>query len=150
MSNENNPPPNSLLEWFRQNHRREFDLQSEIARRAEEIFRDVTTQLPEGQIQPILVGVSKRPEVPRLGIVMNEPGMVFVGTMARAILDSLSAEFEGIILSSRIANEVIEKKVRDIISREDPTQGLKKCPHCQSDLRSISKYCDQCGKEFEE
>jgi hypothetical protein len=149
VSNENNPSPNSLLEWFRQNHRREFDLQSEIARRAEEIFRDVTTQLHEGQIQPILIGVSRRPEVPRLGIVMNEPGMVFVGTMARAILDSLSAEFEGII-SSRIANEVIEKKVRDIISREDPTQGLKKCPHCQSDLRSISKYCDQCGKELEE
>ena len=149
MSNENNPSPNSLLEWFRQNHRREFDLQGEIARRAEEIFRDVTTQLPEGQIQPILIGVSRRPEVPRLGIVMNEPGMVFVGTMARAILDSLSAEFEGII-SSRIANEVIEKKVRDIISREDPTQRLKKCPHCQNDLRSISKYCDQCGKELEE
>jgi hypothetical protein len=149
VSNENNPSPNSLLEWFRQNHRREFDLQSEIARRAEEIFRDVTTQLPEGQIQPILIGISRRPEVPRLGIVMNEPGMVFVGTMARAILDSLSAEFEGII-SSRIANEVIEKKVRDIISLEDPTQGLKKCPHCQSDLRSISKYCDQCGKELEE
>ena len=146
MSNENNPPPNSLLEWFRQNHRREFDLQSEIARRAEEIFRDVTTQLPEGQIQPILVGVSKRPEVPRLGIVMNEPGMVFVGTMARAILDSLSAEFEGII-SSRIANEVIEKKVRDVISQQNPMQGLKKCPHCQCDIRSISKYCDQCRKE---
>jgi hypothetical protein len=149
MSNENNPPPNSLLEWFRQNHRREFDLQGEIARRAEEIFRDVTTQLPEGQIQPILVGVSKRPEVPRLGIVMNEPGMVFVGTMARAILDSLSAEFERTI-SSRIANEVTEKKVRDIILQQNPTQGLKKCPHCQSDIRSISKYCDQCGKELEE
>jgi hypothetical protein len=149
MSNENNPSPNSLLEWFRQNHRREFDLQGEIARRAEEIFRDVTTQLPKGQIQPILVGVSRRPEVPRLGIVMNEPGMVFVGTMARAILDSLSAEFEGII-SSRIANEVIEKKVRDVISQQNPTQGLKKCPHCQSDIRKISKYCDQCGKELEE
>ena len=149
MSNENTPPPNSLLEWFRQNHRREFDLQGEIARRAEEIFRDVTTQLPKGQVQPILVGVSRRPEVPRLGIVMNEPGMVFVGTLASAILDSLSAEFEGII-SSRIANDVIEKKVRDIISREDPTQGLKKCPHCHNDNRSISKYCDQCGKQLEE
>lgn len=148
MSNENNPSPNSLLEWFRQSHRREFDLQSEIARRAEEIFRDVTTQLPEGQIQPILIGVSRRPEVPRLGIVMNEPGMVFVGTMARAILDSLSAELEGII-SSRIANDVIEKKVREVISQQNPTQGLKKCPHCQSDVRSISKYCDQCGKELE-
>jgi len=144
MSDENRLPP--LLEWFKTSYPREYYLQDEIGKRAEDIFRNFSAQIPEGQTVPILIGVKTRPEGSKLGIVMNEAGIIFVGAMAKAILDSLAGEFEG-LLSSEIGGNLIEKKVKQVVSQHI-TSSMKKCPRCQSEIRMNAQFCDQCGRKL--
>jgi len=136
------PSHDPLLEWFKQNYPREYHLQDEIASRAEEIFRNVVTQIPEGQTLPILIRVTRRPEAPRLGIVMNGMGMIFVGAMSRAILESLTAQLEG-LLSSGIGSSVIKEKVQEVLHSQSPSTPLvssttKKMPEMSSRQQSPS------------
>jgi hypothetical protein len=71
---------------------------------------------------------------------------MFIGIMAKSIVNSLSSEFEA-LLSGNIANEILEKKVKEIISKNSPTNE-KICPDCQTTNRASANFCDSCGRKL--
>ena len=126
MSNSNPP---SVLEWFKQNYPKEYDLANDINTRMTRILGSI--------------------EMPNSELLTNEFGIIFIGTMVRAIIDLLSVQFGG-LSSSAIGNEILDKKMKEVITQYFVTQDLKKCPNCQTENRNDAKYCDHCGLKFEE
>jgi hypothetical protein len=93
------------------------------------------------------IGIKNNQFIPdKLQLKINGFGLIFLGIMAKAILDSLSSEFEG-LLEGEIGNRVIEKKVKEIVSQHLSTND-KICSSCQRKNRYDANYCDQCKKEF--
>jgi hypothetical protein len=137
-----------IVQWFKDNLPKDFDLQEEIVKRIGAVLQHMRVD-PNQQIQKnILLGVANSPEDPsRLTIIADGYGIIFLGVMAKAILDSLSGEFQA-LLSSPIGNEVIEKKVKEVVSQHI-SSGMKKCPHCQTEIRLSAQFCDQCGRKLE-
>jgi ribosomal protein S27AE len=136
-----------LLEWFKNNLPEDYDLQQEIATRAERVFRHVVMRHHQQVNTPIFIGVSNNLEdASRLSITMNVYGIIFLGVMAKAILDSIAGQFQA-LLSSPISNEVIHKKVREIVSQYVASKDLKKCPNPQCGYHNDAKqsYCGMCG-----
>jgi ribosomal protein L40E len=82
----------------------------------------------------------------RLNFGMNVYGLIFTGIMAKAILDSLSSEFEG-LLDGEIGNRVIAKKVKKIVSQY-VLFDEKICTNCQTKNKTSAKYCNECAKKF--
>jgi hypothetical protein len=77
-----------LLEWFKNNLPEDYDLQQEIATRAERVFRHVVMRHHRQVNTPIFIRVSNNLEdASRLSITMNVYGIIFLGVMAKAILD---------------------------------------------------------------
>ena len=112
-------PNNSevLIEWFKSNHRKEYDLLQDITMSSEKVFRGIRAPSPNMGEWPIYISVSNNPDDPsKLTIGMNDSGRIFIGVMAKVILDSLTAEFEG-LLSGEIGNKVLDKKVKEIVSQ---------------------------------
>ena len=140
-------PNNSevLLEWFKSNHRKEYDLLQDIAISSEKVFRGIRAPSPNMGEWPIYISASNNPDDPsKLTIGMNDAGRIFIGVMAKAILDSLTAEFEG-LLSGEMGNKVLDKKVKEIVSQHMPINDLKTCSSCQAQNRPNASYCDSCG-----
>lgn len=143
------------MEWFQQNYPREFDMQEEVFRRAEEIFRRIPVRpTPSTEPTPIRMGLMDRPEG-GLTLAINELAVVYVGALASAILESLTAELEG-LLSSGIGSEVIKEKVQQALRSEGAsssphqyTTAIKKCPKCQAENDTEAKFCDQCATKLD-
>ena len=139
---------NTLFEWFKSNYPKEYDLLQEISMRSQKVYRGILAPSPNMGSQPISIVVGNNPDNPsRLTIGMNDPARIFIGVMAKAILDSLTAEFEG-LLSNEIGNKVLDKKVREIVSEYIPINDLKSCSKCQVQNRPNAIYCDRCGTKF--
>ena len=145
-------PPRNIVEWFQQNYPREYDMEEEVTRRAEEIFRQIPVQRTPGQAVPVRIGLVDRPEG-GLALQMNDLGIVYLGALATAILESLKAELEG-LLSSGIGSDFIKERVQEVLRLEgvssphvSPT--IKKCPKCQAENDAEAKFCDQCTVKLE-
>ena len=83
----------------------------------------------------------------KLQLVANDYGIIYIGTIVKTIIDLLSTQFGGLSVSA-IGNEILDRKIREVISQYFATQDLKKCPNCQSENRGDAKYCDNCGHKF--
>ncbi len=147
------PPPKSIIEWFQQNYPREYDLQLEVSRRANQIFHRLPVKPTPGQAEPVRIELIDLPER-GLALQMNELGVVYLGALVSAIIESLKAELEG-LLSSGIGSEVIKEKVRQVMHSEGVRSSPhvsatgKKCQNCHADNRAQAQFCDQCGKRLE-
>ncbi len=152
MSNPNRPPPRNIVEWFQQNYPREFDMQEEIVRRAEDIFRRIPVRPTPVQSTPVRIDLVDRPGG-GLTLSMNDMGIVYLGALATAILESLKAELEG-LLSSGIGSQVIRERVQEVLRSQNASTPListntKKCPKCQAENDAEAKFCDQCSAKLE-
>jgi hypothetical protein len=147
-------PPRNIVEWFQQKYPREYDLQEEVTRRAEDIFRRIPVQPTTGaQPVPIRIELVDRPEG-GLTLAMNDLGIVYLGALASAILESLKAELEG-LLSSGIGSTVIKERVQEVLRSQNISTPLvsttaKKCQNCQADNDANALFCDQCGRKLEQ
>lgn len=137
-----------LLEWFKKNLPKDFYLSDEIIKRASKVFKNVKVHPDRNIRTPFFMGVSNARDDPsRLTIAMNVYGAIYTGVMAKAILDSLTAEFEG-LLSSEIGSKVLNKKVREIVAEYMPLQEEKECLNCNTKNILKAKYCLECGEPF--
>jgi hypothetical protein len=147
------PPPRNIVEWFQQNYPREYDLQEEVTRRAEDIFRQIPLQRTPGNPVPIRIELVDRPEG-GLTLAMNELGIVYLGALSRAILESLTSQLEG-LLSSGIGDSIIRERIREVLRSESgssphvSTSG-RRCQNCQADNDLEARFCDQCGRQLEQ
>lgn len=80
-------------------------------------------------------------------VVAKDYGVVYIGIIIKAIIDLLSTQFGG-LSASAIGNEILDRKIGEVISQYFTSQALKKCPNCQSENRGNAKYCDSCGHKF--
>jgi hypothetical protein len=145
MSNSNQP---SVLEWFKQNYPKEYDLANDINTRMTRILGSIEMPNPDFKSAPIRLDVVRNDQDrSKLQLLTNEFGIIFMGTMVRAIIDLLSVQFGG-LSSSAIGNEILDKKMKEVITQYFVTQDLKKCPNCQIENRNDAKYCDHCGLKF--
>jgi hypothetical protein len=138
------------IEWFKTNYPHEFYLQEEIVKRTEEIFRTVPERIPDGKIIQAMIGMVHNPNTGKPGIALNPTGAVFLGALGKGILDSLTAQFEG-LLSSEIGQNMIEKKVKEVVAQQIGTYTLgstKKCASCGNENQLNAKFCDQCANKF--
>ncbi len=135
---------NEFLIWFKENYPRDHQLLDDILERVGNILKHI--KIRDGEIieQPIRIVVGNSPSDPtQLTIGMDTYGTMFIGIMAKVILDSLSSEFEG-LLDGEIGNRVIEKKVKEILSKND-LLNQKICSGCNTKNSSTAKYCNGCG-----
>lgn len=147
MSNSNQP---SVLEWFKQNYPKEYDLANDINTRMTRILGSIEMPNSDFKSAPIRLDVVRNDQDrSKLELLTNEFGIIFIGTMVRAIIDLLSVQFGG-LSSSAIGNEILDKKMKEVITQYFVTQDLKKCPNCQTENRNDAKYCDHCGLKLEE
>jgi hypothetical protein len=72
----------------------------------------VARTMPRDEIRKFELGVVLNPGTNKLGIAINLKGELFLGALGKAILDSLTAHFEG-LLSSGIGEQLIEKKIKE-------------------------------------
>ena len=80
-----------------------------VNRRVEELVRTIPGRMREGESIPIQIDIGQNPSTSTLGIVMNHLAIIFIGSLTKAIIDSLSGEFQA-LLSSPIGNEIVEKR----------------------------------------
>lgn len=105
-----------LLEWFKNNLPEDYDLQQEIATRAERVFRHVVMRHHQQVNTPIFIGVSNNLEdASRLSITMNVYGIIFLGVMAKAILDSIAGQFQALSIISYKQRSHTQKSERNSI-----------------------------------
>ena len=71
---------------------------------------------------------------------MNVYGVIFIGIMAKAILEFFIFEFEA-LLSGDIGKRVLEEKIKEIVSQNVPLDE-KICPNCQTKNRTNAKFCN--------
>jgi len=116
-------------EWYKKNYPHEWNLKEEIETRTE-------------------LGVVLNPATNKLGIAINLTGELFLGALGKAILDSLTAHFEG-FLSSGIGNQLVDKKVKEVLTEHTMSVGITKtCSNCGSENQVSAKFCDQCANKF--
>jgi hypothetical protein len=68
--------------------------------------------------------------------VANDYGLIYTGTIVKAIIDLLSTQFGG-LSSSAIGNEILDTKIQEVITQYFAKQTLKKCPNYQSENRMM-------------
>jgi hypothetical protein len=145
MSNTNLP---NLLEWFKQNYPKEYDLATEVNQRMDRILGQTEIPNPDFITSPVKLEVTRnQQDNTKLQLVTNDYGTIYIGTIVKAIIDLLSTQFGG-LSASAIGNEILDRKIKEVISQYFATQTLKKCPNCQSENRDDAKYCDSCGQKF--
>ena len=145
MSSTNRP---NILEWFKQNYPKEYDLAIEVNQRMGRILDHTEIPNPNFMIEPVKLEVIRnQQDNTKLQLVANDHGLIYIGTIVKAIIDLLSTQFGGLSVSA-IGNEILDRKIREVISQYFATQDLKKCPNCQSENRDDAKYCDSCGRKF--
>jgi hypothetical protein len=147
MSSPNQP---NVLEWFKQNYPKEYDLAKDINARMSRILGSTDIPNSDFKMAPVRLEVGRNEQDnTKLQLLTNEFGIIYIGTMVKAIIDLLSMQFGG-LSSSAIGNEILDKKMKEVISQYFAKQDLKKCSNCQTENRSNAKYCDRCGLKFEE
>jgi hypothetical protein len=145
MSNANLP---NILDWFKQSYPKEYDLAMEVNQRMDRILGQIEIPNPDSQTAPVRLEVThNQKDNTKLQLVANDYGIIYIGTIVKAIIDLLSTQFGGLSVSA-IGNEILDRKIREVISQYFATQDLKKCPNCQSENRDDAKYCDSCGHKF--
>jgi hypothetical protein len=145
MSNTNQP---NILEWFKQNYPKEYDLATEVNQRMGRILSHTEIPNPNFMIEPVKLEVIRnQQDNTKLQLVANDYGLIYIGTIVKAIIDLLSTQFGG-LSASAIGNEILDRKIKEVITQYFATQTLKKCPNCQSENRDDAKYCDRCGQKF--
>jgi hypothetical protein len=145
MSNTNQP---NILEWFKQNYPKEYDLATEVNQRMGRILGHTEIPNPNFMIEPVKLEVIRnQQDNTKLQLVANDYGLIYIGTIVKAIIDLLSTQFGG-LSASAIGNEILDRKIKEVITQYFATQTLKKCPNCQSENRDDAKYCDRCGQKF--
>jgi hypothetical protein len=145
MSNTNRP---NILEWFKQNYPKEYDLATEVNQRMGRILDHTEIPNPNFMIEPVKLEVIRnQQDNTKLQLVANDYGLIYIGTIVKAIIDLLSTQFGG-LSASAIGNEILDRKIKEVITQYFATQTLKKCPNCQSENRDDAKYCDRCGHKF--
>jgi len=145
MSNTNRP---NILEWFKQNYPKEYDLATEVNQRMGRILSHTEIPNPNFMIEPVKLEVIRnQQDNTKLQLVANDYGLIYIGTIVKAIIDLLSTQFGG-LSASAIGNEILDRKIKEVITQYFATQTLKKCPNCQSENRDDAKYCDRCAHKF--
>jgi hypothetical protein len=145
MSNTSRP---NILEWFKQNYPKEYDLATEVNQRMGRILGQTEIPKPDFKTAPVKLEVTRtQQDNTKLQLVANDYGIIYIGTIVKAIIDLLSTQF-GVLSASAIGNEILDRKIKEVISQYFATQTLKKCPNCQSENRDDAKYCDSCGQKF--
>jgi|SRR5919197_3995626 hypothetical protein len=145
MSNTNRP---NILEWFKQNYPKEYDLAMEVNQRMGRILSQIEIPNPDFKTTPVKLEVTRNQhDNTKLQLAANDYGIIYIGTIIKAIIDLLSAQFGG-LSASAIGNEILDRKIGEVISQYFSTQASKKCPNCQSENRGDAKYCDSCGHKF--
>jgi len=145
MSNTNQP---NILEWFKQNYPKEYDLATEVNQRMGRILSHTEIPNPNFMIEPVKLEVIRnQQDNTKLQLVANDYGLIYIGTIVKAIIDLLSTQFGG-LSASAIGNEILDRKIKEVITQYFATQTLKKCPNCQSENRDDAKYCDRCAHKF--
>jgi|SRR5215203_2293999 hypothetical protein len=145
MSNANLP---NILDWFKQSYPKEYDLAMEVNQRMDRILGQIEIPNPDSQTAPVRLEVThNQKDNTKLQLVANDYGIIYIGTIVKTIIDLLSTQFGGLSVSA-IGNEILDRKIREVISQYFATQDLKKCPNCQSENRDDAKYCDSCGHKF--
>ena len=145
MSNTNRP---NILERFKQNYPKEYDLATEVNQRMGRILGHTEIPNPNFMIEPVKLEVIRnQQDNTKLQLVANDYGLIYIGTIVKAIIDLLSTQFGG-LSASAIGNEILDRKIKEVITQYFATQTLKKCPNCQSENRDDAKYCDHCGHKF--
>jgi hypothetical protein len=138
----------NLLEWFKQNYPKEYDLATEVNQRMDRILGQTEIPNPDFITSPVKLEVTRnQQDNTKLQLVTNDYGTIYIGTIVKAIIDLLSTQFGG-LSASAIGNEILDRKIKEVISQYFATQTLKKCPNCQSENRDDAKYCDSCGQKF--
>ncbi len=138
----------NLLEWFKQNYPKEYDLATEVNQRMDRILGQTEIPNPDFITSPVKLEVTRnQQDNTKLQLVTNDYGTIYIGTIVKAIIDLLSTQFGG-LSASAIGNEILDRKIKEVISQYFATQTLKKCPNCQSENRDDAKYCDSCGHKF--
>jgi hypothetical protein len=136
-----------LLDWFRKNLPKDNYLSEEIAKRAEAAFSKIEVPSDELFFEPFKMGIGNNPENPkRLDITMNVYAIMFLGIMAKAILDSLTSEFEG-LLSGDIGKQILDAKIKEIMTTQI-SKDEKAYLECQTMNRANAKFCNECGNKF--
>jgi hypothetical protein len=134
-------------EWYKKNYPHEWNLKEEIETRTEQILRSMPATMPSNEIRKFELGVVLNPATNKLGIAINLTGELFLGALGKAILDSLTAHFEG-LLSSGIGNQLVQKKVK-VLTEHTMSVGITKtCSNCGSENQVSAKFCDQCANKF--
>jgi hypothetical protein len=145
MSSTSRP---NISEWFKQNYPKEYDFAIEVNQRMDRILGQIETPNPDFQTAPVKLEVTRnQQDNTKLQLVANDYGIIYIGTIVKTIIDLLSAQFGG-LSASAIGNEILDRKIGEVISQYFATQALKKCPNCQSENRDDAKYCDSCGHKF--
>ena len=112
------------------------------------IFDHAERPNPNFMIEPVKLEVIRnQQDNTKLQLVANDYGLIYIGTIVKAIIDLLSTQFGG-LSASAIGNEILDRKIKEVITQYFATQTLKKCPNCQSENRDDAKYCDRCGHKF--
>ena len=134
-------------EWYKKNYPHEWNLKEEIETRTEQILRSMPATMPSNEIRKFELGVVLNPATNKLGIAINLTGELFLGALGKAILDSLTAHFEG-LLSSGIGNQLVRKSQRSANRTYNVRRNYQKCSNCGSENQVSAKFCDQCANKF--
>src|ERR671925_1751816 len=104
MSNTNRP---NILEWFKQNYPKEYDLAIEVNQRMDRILGRTEIPNPDFQTAPIKLEVTRnQQDNTKLQLVANDYGIIYIGTIIKTIIDLLSIQFGG----PAIGNEILDRK----------------------------------------
>jgi ribosomal protein L40E len=135
------------MKWFEKTYPQYNHLTNNISGQLYDVFKNYKIPPDKYIDTPIIFAITTNVnDSTTLTFSTNGFGLMFIGIMAKAILDSLSSEFEG-LLDGEIGNRVIEKKVKEIVSQYIPTDE-KICPDCQTKNKISAKYCNECAKQF--
>ena len=84
MSNTNRP---NILEWFKQNYPKEYDLATEVNQRMDRILGHTEIPNPNFVIEPVKLEVIRnQQDNTKLQLVANDYGLIYIGTIVKAIL----------------------------------------------------------------
>lgn len=98
MSSTNRP---NILEWFKQNYPKEYDLAIEVNQRMGKILSQTEIPNPDFKNAPVKLEVTRnQQDSTKLQLVANDYGLIYIGTVVKAIIDLLSAQFGGLSASA--------------------------------------------------
>jgi hypothetical protein len=102
----------NILEWFKQDYPKEYDLAIEVNQRMGKILSQTEIPNPDFKNEPIKLEVTRNQrDSTKLQLVTNDYGLIYIGTVVKAIIDLLSVQFGG-LSASAIGNEILDRKIK--------------------------------------